>query len=447
MLLKYKVQNYKSIAHSIEYSMFPTEDNIGNSHLVTIDTIQGPWKVLRRGALLGPNASGKSSFIQSIDFARNYVVEAQKSGSITGVKQFKGEFSDIGKNSTFQFMFYKNGDIFEYGFTLDSFRVVEEWLMKLTKTALEPVFERVTNEDDKTEIELTSFIGDDKRLMLAEILKETIQKNQRNQLFLYKLSENGFPIAEEIMDWFYNIQVIFPASKVHMLEMSLMKDKSFTNFLSSKLISYDTGINKIFAQTKKVQLTKLLKEMDIPQKIIDEILEKRQGLVNINGRLFIFNEENGEPILCEMILEHSLAGKVFQFHKDEESDGTQRLLDLLPILFSLKAKPSVFFIDEIDRCLHTKLTKTFIKDFIEYEHKNQLIFTAHDVNLISLDELSQDEIWFIEKNKNGESCLKPFSDYTLNDDIKNGYSTIKSYLAGRFGAVPVIRGGDFDGIS
>ncbi len=447
MLLKYKVQNYKSIAHSIEYSMFPTKDNIENSHLVTINTIQGPWKVLRRGALLGPNASGKSSFIQSIDFARNYIVEAQKSGSITGIKQFKGEFSDIGKNSTFQFMFYKDGDIFEYGFTLDSFRVVEEWLMKLTKTAFEPVFERTTNEDDKTEIELSSFIGDDKRLMLAEILKETIQKNQRNQLFLYKLSENGFPIAEEIMEWFYNIQVIFPSSKVHMLEMSLMKDKSFANFLSSKLISYDTGINKIFAQTKKVQLTKLLKEMDIPQKIIDEILEKRQGLVNINGRLFIFNEENGEPMLCEMILEHSLAGKVFQFHKDEESDGTQRLLDLLPILFSLKAKPSVFFIDEIDRCLHTKLTKTFIKDFIEYEHKNQLIFTAHDVNLISLDELSQDEIWFIEKNKNGESCLKPFSDYTLNDNTKNGYSTIKSYLAGRFGAVPVIRGGDFNGIS
>ena len=98
-------------------------------------------------------------------------------------------------------------------------------------------------------------------------------------------------------------------------------------------------------------------------------------------------------------------------------------------------------------------TKVRVKDlskgtgFIKEEHKNQLIFTAHDVNLISLDELSQDEIWFIEKNKNGESCLKPFSDYTLNDDTKSGYSTIKSYLAGRFGAVPVIRGGDFNGIS
>ena len=94
---------------------------------------------------------------------------------------------------------------------------------------------------------------------------------------------------------------------------------------------------------------------------------------------------------------YSLAGKTFPFHKDEESDGTQRLLDLLPILFGLTAKASVYFIDEIDRCLHTKLTRTFINDFIAKEHKNQLIFTSHDINLISLEDLAQDEIWFLEK--------------------------------------------------
>ena len=85
MLLKYLVKNYKSIAHPIEYSMFPANENIDNKYVVTINTIQGPWKVLRRGVLLGPNASGKSNFIQSLDFARNFIVEAQKSGSKTGI--------------------------------------------------------------------------------------------------------------------------------------------------------------------------------------------------------------------------------------------------------------------------------------------------------------------------------------------------------------------------
>lgn len=442
MLLKYIVRNYKSIAHPIEYSMFPTKDNLDSKYLTTLHTIQGPWKILRRGVLLGPNASGKSSFIQSLDFARDYIVEGQKSGAKTGITQFKGEFSDIGKNSTFQFMFFQNEDVFEYGFTLDAYRVSEEWLMVLNKTSFKPIFQRTTSADDNTSIELSSYLGrkNSKKRFLAELLKETIQKNQRNQLFLYKLSENGFSIAENIMEWFYKIQIIFPSSQVHMLEMRLMQNENFAKFLSTKLVNYDTGIHKIFAQTKKVHLAKLLKEMDIPLEIIDEISEKREGLVNINGRLFIFNEENGEPMLCEMILEHSLAGKTFSFHKDEESDGTQRLLDLLPILFGLTAKSSVFFIDELDRCLHTKLIKTFINDFIAKEHKNQLIFTAHDVNLISMEDLSQDEIWFIEKNKFGESLLKPFSDYTLPANPVDGYSNIKSYLAGRFGAVPIIKG-------
>lgn len=442
MLLKYIVKNYKSIAHPIEYSMFPTTQNLDHKYLVTLHTVQGPWKILRRGALLGPNASGKSNFIQSLDFARDYIVEAQKSGTRTGIPQFKGDFSDIGKNSTFQFMFYHNENVYEYGFTLDDFRVKEEWLMILGKTTFLPIFQRLTTNEDVTSIELSHYLGrkNSRKRRLAELLKETIKKNQRNQLFLYKLSENGFSIAESIVEWFYNIQIIFPSSQVHMLEMRLMQNEDFARFLSSKLVNYDTGINKIFAQAKKVQLNKLLIDMDIPQEIIDDILQKREGLVNINGRLFIFNEENGEPMLCEMILEHSLAGKTFSFHKDEESDGTQRLLDLLPILFGLTAKSSVFFIDEIDRCLHTKLTKTFINDFIAKEHRNQLIFTAHDVNLISLEDLTQDEIWFIEKNHSGESYLKPFSDYVLSPDTVDGYSNIKSYLAGRFGAVPVIKG-------
>ena len=55
---------------------------------MTIQTIQGPWKILRRGALLGPNASGKSNFIQSLAFAREYIVEAQKSGMKTGIPYY-----------------------------------------------------------------------------------------------------------------------------------------------------------------------------------------------------------------------------------------------------------------------------------------------------------------------------------------------------------------------
>ena len=95
MLLKYIVSNFKSIGHAIEFSMFPTQDNIDERFLKTITTKAGDWKVLRRGGLFGPNASGKSSLIESLAFARDFIVEGQKSGKGTGVNQFKGDFDEL----------------------------------------------------------------------------------------------------------------------------------------------------------------------------------------------------------------------------------------------------------------------------------------------------------------------------------------------------------------
>ena len=67
---------------------------------------------------------------------------------------------------------------------------------------------------------------------------------------------------------------------------------------------------------------------------------------------------------------------------------------------------------------------------------SQIVYTAHDVNLIDLKEFGQDEIWFVEKDDRGMSYLKPFSDFQINE----GQDALKGYLNGRFGAIPVIRG-------
>ena len=90
MLLRYIVSNFKSIGHPVEFSMFPTEESTDERFLKTITTKAGEWKVLRRGGFFGPNASGKSSFIESIDFARDYIVDGQKSGKGTGGKNRTG---------------------------------------------------------------------------------------------------------------------------------------------------------------------------------------------------------------------------------------------------------------------------------------------------------------------------------------------------------------------
>lgn len=149
MLLKYIVSNYKSIGHPVEFSMLPVQSINDDRFLKTIKTKAGDWRVLRRGGFFGPNASGKTTFIESLKFAKDFIVEGQKSGKSTGIDQFRGNFEDLKNISTFQFVFYLNEEVYEYGFTLDRRQVYEEWLMVLTEKDFAPLFTRVTELNGK----------------------------------------------------------------------------------------------------------------------------------------------------------------------------------------------------------------------------------------------------------------------------------------------------------
>ena len=68
----------------------------------------------------------------------------------------------------------------------------------------------------------------------------------------------------------------------------------------------------------------------------------------------------------------------------------------------------------------------------------QLIFTTHNTNLLDLDILRRDQIWFTEKDgQTAVSTLFSLDDYSIRKDAK----VEKKYLLGRFGAIPVFRGG------
>ncbi|MEC4630665.1 hypothetical protein VSS86_23320, partial [Bacillus safensis] len=76
--------------------------------------------------------------------------------------------------------------------------------------------------------------------------------------------------------------------------------------------------------------------------------------------------------------------------------------------------------------LHTSLSKYLLRLFLDRsaDTNNQIIYTAHDVNLIDLNSFSQDEIWFVEKKLTGETTIKPMSDFDINEDR----DVLKAYL-------------------
>lgn len=129
-------------------------------------------------------------------------------------------------------------------------------------------------------------------------------------------------------------------------------------------------------------------------------------------------------------------GSVAQLDLADESDGTRRLLSLMPALNHDDDSGAVYFIDEIDRSMHPMLIWKFLQFFLESckADRHQIIITTHESNLLDLDLLRRDEIWFVEKSATSETHIYPLTDFRVRKDLE----IRKHYLQGRFGAVPFL---------
>ena len=156
---------------------------------------------------------------------------------------------------------------------------------------------------------------------------------------------------------------------------------------------------------------------------------------------FVFTRKNGELTAKKLVTYHPRAdGTQAKFEIRQESDGSQRVIDLLPTFLELAAAGSkkVFVIDEVDRSLHTLLTRQLLQAYLascSAETRTQLLLTTHDVLLMDQQLLRRDEMWVAERKHTGESTLSSFAEYK---DVRYDKDIRKSYLQGRLGGIPRI---------
>ncbi len=118
--------------------------------------------------------------------------------------------------------------------------------------------------------------------------------------------------------------------------------------------------------------------------------------------------------------------------------GTQKLFLLSPQIKKALDNGYVFCVDELDSSLHPSLVLYLVGLFNDPEvnKKNaQLILTTHTTELLSIDIMRRDQLYFVDKeNGNGISELYSLDDYSVRtrEDVR------KAYLNGRFGAIPNI---------
>ena len=188
--------------------------------------------------------------------------------------------------------------------------------------------------------------------------------------------------------------------------------------------------DKIFDGIPKEEAEKL--KIRISNDIQDEPV-----MFKVNNQMYsLRKDKEGNVITTKMMQNHGNDWELFDYL--EESDGTQRLFDLIPLFYEYNGN-RVIFIDEIDRSFHTNLTRRFLELFygLTEGDTSQMIATTHDSNLLDLELVRQDEIWFVNRMEDHSSEI-----YSLNR-FKERYDKVidKEYLLGRYAAIPVFDNG------
>jgi uncharacterized protein len=137
-------------------------------------------------------------------------------------------------------------------------------------------------------------------------------------------------------------------------------------------------------------------------------------------------------------LVHRASAEEIPFEMREESLGTQVWFRLIGPALSALTNGQVLLFDELDSSLHPSLTAHLVELFQNPDtnpNGAQLIFTSHDTSL--LNHLNRDEIWLTEKGADGATKLIALAEFGL-DKVRRSLNIERSYLQGRFGAVPTL---------
>lgn len=426
MLVSFAVENFLSFKDKMLFTMVPSREK---QHSERLPNIKGYTRLLPIAAIYGGNASGKTNFFKAINFARNVIVIGSQPDARIPVEPFKLDKSCKTAPSTFIFEFFAENKCYEYGFSVTTQKVVKEWLVEILKTTEKKLY---TREEDS--ITFGPF------LKKNEKMKFLFQGTRDNQLFLTNAISQKDERFKPLYLWFRDVLVpIAPDSRFEPFEQFLKQDTPLVDYITDALVGMDTGISKLGGE--EVNFINLAAPPEILQKIKEELPDNMTFRLRLDpiGDRFVITRKDGEIQARKLVSYHTDSDEQeVKFELKDESDGTLRMIDLLPA-FNAISQPGinrVYIIDELDRSLHTLLTRQLLESYLSgcsEESRSQLLFTTHDALLMDQDLLRRDEMWVTERDQNGSSDLIAFSEYK---EIRNDKDIRKSYLQGRLGGIP-----------
>lgn len=423
MLLEFTVRNFLSIKEEVTLNMVASKDTFRiEENTVVYENGKNEKRALNIGVLYGANASGKTNILKAMSFVSFFINkshEMQQGRKIPRVP-FKLDSNSLKEPSEFRILFVHEGIKYLYMFSVTETEVTEEYLYYYPNGRQSTIFER----------------KDDEYKFTSDIERQTELKEKfhsKNKLFLateslweYEKAKAPFKWLSEYFDVFIDHEDLEAYTGGAMVESDEIND-----YVKKYMRYADMDIEDIDVQVKKKsdilssEIFKMLSD-EAKADIIKTLDEEKTGVLDIKT-LHRGVDEKGNAI-------------DIYFNLGQESEGTKKYFGILGPIISVLMNGYTLVIDELDIRLHTLLVMKLVELFLDPEiNKNnaQLIFSTHDTNLLDIDVLRRDQIWFVEKKEDKSTDL-----YSLYDfgGVRKSEKIEKGYLQGKYGAIPYLKG-------
>ena len=394
MILQFSIENFLSFKEQNTLSMVATSlrEDATLTENVEVPVGDTGINLLKSAVILGPNASGKSNVIKAFDFFKRFIVNSFKNvqvGEVISVDNFRLDAESVEEPSSFELIFIIADNQYRYGFTVTRDAVHGEWLYRKACRKRAKEVEIFLREGDSFQVHPTMSL-------LQDIVNRKMVRP--NALLLSAAAQFNDVTAVEIISW--------------LTDTTIMS-------CSEEDLNWKDALRHFDDPAMRERIVAFSQYADLGIEDIEktgDVVTSRHNQYDAEGRV---TQSVSFPFL------------------DNESEGTIKYFSLAyPIIDALDAgRPLI--VDEFDSKMHPLLTERVISLFNSKETNPlgaQLLFTAHDTNLLSKGSFRRDQIWFTEKDRFGASSLFSLAEYK----VRSGASFEKGYLAGKYGATPIL---------
>ena len=424
MLVEFTFRNYRSFRDEATLSLEATGLSPFKKSLIEFNNT----KLLPGIAIYGKNGGGKSNVIRAFWVAVQFVKNAQRTqheNSEIPVIPFSLNDYSFSQPTQFEFIYIIDKIKYWYSFSATKEKVVNECLYHSPKGQKAIVFKRDGQNYTFTEEKA-------KRSLISKAVA-------KNQLFFSVACTMNDSACINAMRWFRDY-VFFSReySEIPTQLIEYSEDRNMLRAISEYAKAADVGIEdmRFEVNSKEIMDDRSVPD-NIPEGLKAALIQFMHALSETSNNSE-YHLKMGQVTAKAIHLGKTQSGekRLFELDLTDESDGTRKLMALSPAIETTLKKGGVLLVDEIEKDLHPTLVNLIVSKFQSKKTNPfgaQLIFTTHNTELLNLELLRKDQLYFVDKKANdGISELYSLSEFSTRttDNIRKGY------IIGRYGAVP-----------